>query len=123
MSHQLVVAMAACQTCLTLRRRSRATTPLREKLSCYYRQEQLACRNEGESDRGWCLRVAERGDEVGVRTGEEYGTADHLSSGQLVNDASQCGEQNVLPLVCRRMRPNAEVLQKSQVFLMRGSVR
>ena len=39
---------------------------------------------------------------------------------QLANDASQCGEQNVLPPLCRRMRPKAELLQKSQVFLKLG---
>ena len=39
---------------------------------------------------------------------------------QFRNDASQYGEQNVLPPLCRRMRPKADWLQKSQVFLMRG---
>src|SRR3569623_1145805 len=39
---------------------------------------------------------------------------------QLMNDASQNGEQNVLPSWCRRMRPKADWLQKSQCFWLRG---
>jgi hypothetical protein len=31
---------------------------------------------------------------------------------QFVNDASQCGEQNILPPLCRRMRPKADWLQE-----------